>query len=360
MSDATQGPEDAAAQRASEQARLRRERREAKLKAGGSARLNKITGLGGRIPGGNIQLNLPHVLERWVTKHLTTEPEAASATTTSSDASVSAPAPAPAASVSAASPTADHNDPEEVDISEHYYEPKRTDTPRSNVSNTPEPAISEDQLRQMMLGFEHGNASGTASPAPGGAEEDPMMKMMSQLMAGAGIPPGSMPPFPGMPGVAPGEAPPMPPTAVRNSASTNLWRILHALVALGLGLYIVILTPFTGSKIERERAAIAGTTPADPLIAAAEPEMETELEHRKKLFFWTFATAETLLLTTRFFLDKRGSPPAGIVGTVVQFLPQPAKGYVEIVMRHGQIFTTVRSDMLACIFVLGAAAWIKG
>jgi hypothetical protein len=53
MTETTQSPDDAAAQRAAEQARLRKERREAKLKAGGSARLNKITGLGGRVPGGN-------------------------------------------------------------------------------------------------------------------------------------------------------------------------------------------------------------------------------------------------------------------------------------------------------------------
>lgn len=38
---------DAASQRAAEQARLRKERREAKIRAGGSARLNRITGLGG-------------------------------------------------------------------------------------------------------------------------------------------------------------------------------------------------------------------------------------------------------------------------------------------------------------------------
>ncbi|RBR13104.1 uncharacterized protein FIESC28_08290 [Fusarium coffeatum] len=335
MTETTQSPEDAAAQRAAEQARLRKERREAKLKAGGSARLNKITGLGGRVPG---------------------EPEPTTATTTATDA----PTPAPAASAPTVSSTADHADPDEVDISEHYYETKRTATSRTNAPEVPEPAISEDQLRQMMLGFERGNGSGNASPTPGGVDEDPMMKMMSQLMAGAGLPAGSMPPFPGMPGAAPGQGPPVPQTAVRNSASTNLWRLLHAIVALGLGFYIVLLTPFSGSKIERERAALAGTTPADPLIAASEPEMETELEHRKKLFFWTFATAETLLLTTRFFLDRRGSPPTGIVGTVLQFLPQPAKGYIEIVMRYGQIFTTVRSDMLACIFVLGAVAWFKG
>lgn len=45
-------PEDAAAARAAEQARIRKERREAKIKAGGSARLNKITGLGGGIQRG--------------------------------------------------------------------------------------------------------------------------------------------------------------------------------------------------------------------------------------------------------------------------------------------------------------------
>lgn len=48
MADAVPNDEDARAQRAIEQARLRKERREAKLRAGGSARLNKITGLGGR------------------------------------------------------------------------------------------------------------------------------------------------------------------------------------------------------------------------------------------------------------------------------------------------------------------------
>lgn len=43
---------DAASQRAAEQARLRKERREAKLRAGGSARLNRITGLGGGLQRG--------------------------------------------------------------------------------------------------------------------------------------------------------------------------------------------------------------------------------------------------------------------------------------------------------------------
>lgn len=49
---ATTNDADAAAQRAAEQARLRKERREAKIKAGGSSRLEKITGVGGRVTGG--------------------------------------------------------------------------------------------------------------------------------------------------------------------------------------------------------------------------------------------------------------------------------------------------------------------
>jgi len=44
--------EDAAAARAAEQIRLRKQRREAKIKAGGTSRLDRITGLGGGIPKG--------------------------------------------------------------------------------------------------------------------------------------------------------------------------------------------------------------------------------------------------------------------------------------------------------------------
>lgn len=46
-------PEESPAQRA---ARLRRERREAKIKAGGASRLDRITGLSsGRVPSGEIE-----------------------------------------------------------------------------------------------------------------------------------------------------------------------------------------------------------------------------------------------------------------------------------------------------------------
>jgi len=55
MTDTPQASSSAASNppsSAAEQARLRKERREAKIRAGGSARLNKITGLGGGVQRG--------------------------------------------------------------------------------------------------------------------------------------------------------------------------------------------------------------------------------------------------------------------------------------------------------------------
>ncbi|KAF4123795.1 GET complex subunit GET2 [Geosmithia morbida] len=304
---ASTGSEDPA-QRAAEQARLRKERREAKLKAGGSARLNKITGLSGR-PMADF------------------EPPSATAAT----------------------PTATTDDPEEVDISEHFHVPKTTERGQQRLQDQGvEPAVSEDALRQMMLGMgpppplqqqQQGDGQENANPFGGAAGgDDPIMQMMSQMMGGGAAGAGN--PLAGIPGL--GDALGQKQKASPPDMYTSLWRLLHGIVALGLGLYIVALTPFTGTRAERELAA------ADEI---------QENEERKRLFFWVFATAEACLLTTRFFLDKGRDPPAGIAWTVSGFLPQPFKGYAQMVMRYGQIFTTVRSDILACIFVLGVCAW---
>lgn len=213
------------------------------------------------------------------------------------------------------------------------------------MPSPPQQTLDEQQLRQMMLGFDRNNANASPnpmgqSPGPGG-EEDPIMKMMAQMMGGAGGP-GGIPGMPSMPGF-PGQ---QQQTPVKPDPYTSLWRLLHALVALGLGLYIAILTPFDGSKTARERSAIAHATGAD------DEDMQ-----RKQLFFWVFATAEAGLLTTRFFLDKTRAPPAGIVWTVLSFLPDPYRGYIVTLMHYGTIFSTVRSDILACMFVLGVCHW---
>jgi len=96
-----------------------------------------------------------------------------------------------------------HADPDEVDISQHFYEPQATRRPQNATS---QPAMSDDQLRQMMLGFDpsatpplggpqNPNANPFAGfPGMGGMEmpgmegmggppgaEEPMMKMLQQM-----------------------------------------------------------------------------------------------------------------------------------------------------------------------------------
>ncbi|KAG6002653.1 hypothetical protein E4U21_002913 [Claviceps maximensis] len=322
--DAASSGTDAAAQRASTEAQLRRERRQAKLKSGGADRLNRINGLGGRVVGESQE----------ATPAASAEP---TATTTS---------------LPKATPA--HSDPDEVDISQHFYEPRAASwrAPSSAAgAGTQEPIVSEAELRKMMLGFDRAGQfnSGTRTPGfgtpPGAGEDDPMMKMMAQMMGGAGGPGGS--PFPGMPPMTgmPGQQP--PPQA---SSYHTTWRLIHALIALGLGLYLALFTTFSGTRLERETASMAHRQQ----LAA-----DDENERQKRMFFWIFATSEAVLLTTRIFLDKGRAPPQGIVWTVLGFVPEPIKGYLTVGLTYGQIFTTVRTDILTCVFVLGICSWLR-
>ncbi|EKD12814.1 uncharacterized protein L3040_006968 [Drepanopeziza brunnea f. sp. 'multigermtubi'] len=309
---------------AADQARIRKERREAKIRAGGSARLNKITGL-----GGGVQREAP---------------------------------PQPTASTS--NPT---DDPEEVDISEHYYEPapRRQQYDASSASPFPQGGMDDTALRQMMLGFDPssgaspGGPGGTANtyaafPGMGGMAgtegldgEDPMMKMLQQMMGsmGGGDGGAGMPSFPGMPPI-PGHSD----QAATGGPYAYLWRILHAVFALGLGLYVVFTTPFNGTKIARERSGLGYATSDEMLVSP------NSVQH----FFWIFATVEVLLQTSRFFFEKGKIQHGGVIGTVMGLLPEPWKGYIALVLRYSRIWTTVSGDAMALVFVLGAAAWLRG
>lgn len=220
--------------------------------------------------------------------------------------------------------------------------------------------MSDAALRQMMLGFDptgtppNPNANPFASfPGMGGmpgmegagmggpGADDPIMKMMQQMMGGGlGEGAGGMPAFPGMPGQSPAEA---------GDPYAYLWRIVHAVCALGLGLYIAFTTRFTGSKLARETAG----------YTSFESE-ERGLSPASVRFFWIFATAEVLLQTSRFFMEKGQVQPGGIMGMIMGFLPEPYKGYLAMISRYRRIWTTVSADAFACVFVLGVCAWLRG
>ncbi|KAK8134049.1 hypothetical protein PG984_006061 [Apiospora sp. TS-2023a] len=338
MTETVQPPEDAAAARAAEQTRLRKERREAKIRAGGASRLNKITGL-----GGGLQRD--------------PEPQAAPATqpatTTTAPTTTQATSTPAATTASAAAPK--HDDPEEVDISQHYYAP-RTSGREPSLGDAP--AMSESQLRQMMMGFERAAPPGIGAPP----SHNPFM--LQKMMSGGGAPGGAggTNPFAGtgmesllgglggMGGMGGAGDPNMQQAAQTVADKTaNIWRIIHAVFALGLGFYVALSTTFTGLKSERDLLA----------LNIESSDADEDLRRSASVFFYVFSSVEAILLTSRYFLDKNRSPPSGIVHTLVGFLPSPVSSTIRHGLRYGQMFSTVRNDALVCVFVLGVCCWLR-
>ncbi|GAB1313279.1 hypothetical protein MFIFM68171_03489 [Madurella fahalii] len=341
--------EEAASTRAAEQARLRKARREAKIKAGAESRLKTITGL-----GGGVQRD--------------PAPAAASAPAAPTDAPSNAAPAAPATS------PRQHADPDEVDISQHFYQPQTTARvpPPPASDTTAGPNISDSQLRQMMLGLDQPPSAPGMPNMPPGMEDDPMLRMMMQMLGGGPGGAGNANPFINMSANMNMPFPP-PPGGAQNpqqqqqqedpqllpNRSSSLWRLLHTAIALSLGLYIALFTPFAGTKLERDRAAAAAAGSAEEREALAARQDTTSN------FFWAFATAEAVLLTTRWFVDRGrsrlgGSAGPGLLGMLVGFLPPAVQSKVEMAMRYGEVFGTVKGDVLVCVFVLGAAAWWRG
>ncbi|CCD34810.1 hypothetical protein ACHAPC_008887 [Botrytis cinerea] len=324
MADSSEPVAETPSQR---QARIRKEKREAKIRDGGNARLNKIIGLGGGLPREEV--------------------------------------PAPAQTAPKAPNDAD---PDEVDISNHYYEPQTRTPIQRTQSGQQQQQLNDDQLRQMMLGMDPGSLGGAPGQNPFGgapgqnpfagfpgmggapgedAANDPMMQMLQQMMGGMGGPPGEgqagMPSFPGMPGM-PGMGMEGQAQAAAVDPYAYIWRIVHAVFALSLGLYIALTTSFTGTKYAREASGL----------------MDDGFSADSVHFFWIFATTEVVLLSSRFYLEKGNSMPAGMMGTVMGFLPEPWKSYLGMVMRYGRIWGTVSGDAMVCVFVLGVCAWLRG
>lgn len=298
--------------KAQRDARLRRERRNAKIQTGGSERLSKITSLSGRPNAAEAELN-----------RTTSKPST------------------PAGSQRAQGGPAD--DPAEVDITNMFARPPQNGDPMQD---------QQDVLRQLL----RQPPPGTENEGPGmGGDQggDPLMQMMQQMLGG------QMPGMggEGMPGAAgqPGGAPPgMPPgladllngqmggaQAQPASSGDYIWRIVHAFFSILLGLYAVTVLDFNGTEWERRA-----------------PTDETGAQGAR--LFYLFATAEVVLQSTRYFVDKGQLPQSGMMATIAGFLPPPFNNYLRILNRYGVIYTTVSQDVFVVLFVLGAVAWLNG
>ena len=134
------------------------------------------------------------------------------------------------------------------------------------------------------------------------------------------------------------------------SLQRGIWRLVHALFSLGLAIYIVFQTPFTGSKLARTAAS-----PTDE-----DWTLDTSTAETFKHLFYVFATTEVVLQSSRYFIERGRLQGSGILSTIGGFLPEPYAGYVRVIGRYSVIYSTVVSDAMVVVFVLGVASWWKG
>ncbi|KAL9010239.1 MAG: hypothetical protein Q9173_004808 [Seirophora scorigena] len=287
---------------AQKQARRRRERRDAKIKAGGSARLVKITQLSGR------------------------------------------PAEAVPTSPPAQDPTLSFNaGPDERDISDHQYPTRRYDR-----SGTP----TEAHIRQFLR-----SAPPAQDPQDGPGQQqaegpdDPMVRLVQQMVGGMpdAQDDGQARMLSGLGALLGGggaNRPGMQGQGQHNESSDTSaykWKIIHTVFALVLAIYMMAVTTFNGAQFPRSGGA-AGSA-------------GTEVGKR---LFWTFATLEIVLQGVRFLLEKGEMDHSGWMGMLMQLLPEPWRSHAGLVARYSGIWTTVVEDAMVVVFVLGFVAWWKG
>lgn len=177
-----------------------------------------------------------------------------------------------------------------------------------------------------------------------------MMQMMQQMMssmpggAGGGMGPnGEMPELPAfMQSMMAGQQQAAQEAAQPASDTAYIWRIVHAVFALSLAAYVALTSTFTGSKIARFDTIQSQD--------AVNPN-----------FFYIFATVETVLQSSRYFLEKGQLSGGGMLATVTNsgMIPEPWAGYIRVVGRYMTIWTTLVGDAMVVVFVLGAIAWWK-
>lgn len=218
---------------------------------------------------------------------------------------------------------------------------------------TPDFSFLQDQQRQQrQQGQQQGQAGMGMGMGMGMGDggEDPLSRIIQQMMAGGGGPGGGG----GADGLPPGLAAMFGGgggQAQQAGGQTDrygyMWRIVHAVFALALGIYIASVTAFSGSRLERTTSGFvdgSGTSTVDVGVR----------------FFWVFATAELVLQSSRFFVERGRASQSGLLGTVAGFLPEPYRGYLGLVGRYSGIWNTVVQDAMVVVFVLGCVAWWKG
>ncbi|KAJ5138828.1 uncharacterized protein N7515_003676 [Penicillium bovifimosum] len=306
--------EESPAQRS---ARLRRERREAKIKEGGSARLDKITSLSGRTPQ--------------------SEREQASPSPQPAISASPSPAPPNPQFRPSVSPQPDMQSPEAIRAQqEAFFSMLRQSAPQQGQGMHPDPqAPTSIQAQQEAFRAMLRQSAPEQGQSQQPDEEDPTLKLLSSLM---GAIPGVDPNAPA--GASPADAgnqpaPGFSPAAIASmlgvppfianmlgggaqpteaeQKQARAWKTLHVVFALTVSVYLLFII---GSSV-----ALFGSPPPKP-ATAQNP-------------FAIFVTGELLLTGSKVLLGTK----SGGMGMAVQFFKD--------VVRDGSVV----------LFILGMGSW---
>ncbi|KAJ5545070.1 hypothetical protein N7535_006542 [Penicillium sp. DV-2018c] len=314
--------EESPAQRS---ARLRRERREAKIKEGGSARLDKITSLSGRTPQRASTL---------LTKTTTTEREQASPSPQPAISASPSPAPPNPQFRPSVSPQPDMQSPEAIRAQqEAFFSMLRQSAPQQGQGMHPDPqAPASIQAQQEAFRAMLRQSAPEQGQAQQPEEEDPTLKLLSSLM---GAIPGGDPNAPADAGAGNQPAPGFSPAAIASmlgvppffanmlgggaqpteaeQKQARMWKTLHVVFALTVSSYLLFII---GSSV-----ALFGSPPPKP-ATAQNP-------------FTIFVTGELLLTGSQVLLGTK----SGGMGMAVRFFKD--------IVRDGSVV----------LFILGMASW---
>ncbi|BCR83436.1 uncharacterized protein ACHE_10838A [Aspergillus chevalieri] len=250
-------PEESAAQRS---ARLRRERREAKIKEGGTARLDKITSMSGRTPASAREDASP-----------TPAPQPTSLTS----------APRPAPTVTPATVIQDQQSPDDLQAQQEYFRAllRQAAPAQGQQQQLQEQGIEdEDPAVKLLHSILAGNVPGSeqGGAGAGGAEGPSQADLLSAL---------GLPPFlSSLVGAA---------TQTKSETEkqeTWVWKMVHVAFALVMAVYVLVVI---GTSV-----ATYGSSPPPP-ATARNP-------------FVVFTTGEMVLSGARMALKSRRGANGGI------------------------------------------------
>ncbi|KXL43548.1 hypothetical protein M433DRAFT_5517 [Acidomyces richmondensis BFW] len=235
-----------------------------------------------------------------------------------------------------------HDDPDEVDIETV----SGTHTPSVDVRNR---AGNKDTLMAGMIQQQEASRGQQQ-----GGDDDPMVKMMQQfsnIIGGSGNAED-----PNSQSQTQQDLPPLLKAMLKGQAQTEkesaqaptkgsayVWRIVHAVFAFSLAIYIASTSSFNGTKLARSQTEYGTSSDA-------------ELGHR---LFIIFTSVELVLQSSRYFIERGQLQGSGIVATIANsgILPDPYAGYVRTLGRYMTIAQTIVSDAMVVVFVFGALAW---